>query len=673
MAQTLAQDIDFNSSAQLLNIRGIIYSGVGSPNGIVIGANIGAIYVDQAASQLWFCINAGTTANYSWIPYGSLYSSSITISSDVQEGHLVGIFGPGAWSQSGNLNVTRFVPSSSGNSTAAFIAGGFVGGTELAATEIYNGSSWNSSGNLNTSRDSAVSAGSQNAAFINGGENATFLSSTETFNGSVWTAGSNSLTSRSAGVGAGSQNAGMITSGGQTLSNLLSTTEIYNGSTWSSSGNLNVSRISAAGGGTQLSGFVTTGAGASSNVLTSTELFNGSSWILSTGVNLARQFSAGSGYQNSAILSGGLAPVAGVSSEIFNGSTWSVSGNLAVSRYDQGSAGTSGTGFVAGGAPQASASAIASENHIQSTYRVLTYRDYPAAQNIGIAVNVSQTQNNASLIRGVLPSNIVSPYFKQSSLSASVVYNNQFFGLTKFNNDVYPSIASSITSGQVSSLSVTKTGQLIINLSANNSLSNLFYPGMLLNISNTGTGIPNGNYPIVGGSYTAPIIKFQSAVVTGGEALLITPTHGKVIFNLQANAILSGSTFGPNNSAALSIQLIPPAGSSTQAAAALGPLIRVGDILQIPYGTTTATGSFFNYGSYQIQNVSYVGQSVVIVTVYQIRPLAASEFLVNGLSVYSQVVHSPVCLDDDSILLGLNSRVNVVGNPGFDDSCLGPV
>ena len=89
-------------------------------------------------------------------------------------------------------------------------------------------------------------------------------------------------------------------------------------------------------------------------------------------------------------------------------------------------------------------------------------------------------------------------------------------------------------------------------------------------------------------------------------------------------------------------------------------------------GTTTAIGSFYNYGSYQIQLLSTAG-SVLTATVYQVRPLQSNETNINNVAIYSQVVHSPVCLDDDSILLGLNSRMNVVSNPAFSDASSGPV
>ena len=485
MVQSIVKDIDFVSAAPLLNIRGAIYSGVGSPNGIVIGANPGAIYVDQAASQLWFCINAGTAANYSWIPYGSLYNTVIPIATDVQEGHLVGIFGPGVWSLSGNLNVTHVLGAGFGAQNSILVAGGTndAGSIAITTTELFNGSSWSSTGNLNISRRAHEGTGSLNAGLVTGGQlggTANSLSSIELFNGSVWTSGANNMTqSRSFHVISGSQSATLANGGIGIV--VLTTTELFNGSSWSSggsAGNLNTAREQHFGGGTQQASLIGGGFNGSFQFNTS-ELFNGTSWIFSSNMALTRVLAGGSGSQNSALVSGGTITIGGngiSSSELFNGTTWSFSTNLNISRKEHVGSGLQNLGIATGGINGAGNPILSTEIHSQSTYRVLTYRDYPSASNIGIAVNVSNSSLSASLIQGVLPSNIITPYYQQSSLSASVVYNNQFFGLTKFNNDTYQSIASSITNSQVGGMAIVSTGNMQITLSTNNnSLTNIFY------------------------------------------------------------------------------------------------------------------------------------------------------------------------------------------------------
>lgn len=674
-SQAIIQDIDFNISntAYLPNIRGVMYSGVGSPNNVVMGANIGAIYVDTAAAQLWFCITASSTSNYSWIPYGSTLTSNIPISSDVQEGQLVGIFGAGSWSLSGNLNTSRISFSGCGSQNAALITGGSdnAGASSIiSSTEVFNGSTWSLSGNMNFSRDFTAGLGSTNAAIIAGGYNdqVHVLSSTELFNGSTWTSSANMNVSRLEFSGFGSQNAGVVNSGFNGAFKASLTSETFNGSTWVFSGNINTTRFFPIDSGTLNSGLAVGGQSTAALSLKTSELFNGTVWSFSGNLNISRSAAAGSGSQNSTLVSAGsLNGAALTSSETFNGSTWSFSNNLNISRIQLVGQGAPNAGLVSGGYSDGLQTPFnTSELHNQSIYRVLTYKDYPAASNIGIAINTTNTTLTASLIKGVFPSNIVSPYYNQTSTIPYVVNNNQFFGLSKFNNDTYATVAASITNGQVVSLSVTNTGQIQLNLSTNNSLTNIFCYGMLLNITNTGTGIASGNYPIVGGSsYTGPIIRNASATVTGGEALLIKPMHGKLMYGFQSN--ISSTTLNGLN--ALNVTIT---NNGNMGLTALTQMIKIRDVIQIPYGTTVSTGSLSNYGSYQIQLLSTTG-SVLTATVYQIRPLTLAENNVSNVSIMSQIVHNPICLDDSDVLLGLNSRMNLVGNPGYDDSAAGAV
>jgi len=500
-SEQIVQDIDFVSTATVPNVRGVIYSGVGSPNNVVSGANTGAIYVDIAGNQIWFCLTANTLSNYAWVPYGSVYTSSITVDNAVQEGQLVGIFGAGAWSLSGNLNVSRSAPANAGSQNAAVVSGGLnASSNAVSSTELFNGSSWVASGNLNVSRDGHTSSGSQNAGLVAGGKNvASNFSSTELFNGSTWTTSGNMSFSRSFFAGSGSQNAGLVF-GGLPAGISGNSSEIFNGATWALSGNLNATRNSFGGAGSQNAGLASGGSNAGGSTILTNELFNGSTWIFTGNLNVSRNQQASAGSQNAGLVNGGTDTNGNAvsSTELFNGSTWTFSGNSNVSRIIPSGCGSQGAGLVSGGQNAAAAIFLTTELHNQTTYRTLTYKDYPAAASVGIAVNVSATANTASLIQGIFPSNVVSPYYQQSSLSSAIVYNNQFFGLTKFNNDAYPAVASSITNGQVGALSVTNTGNLQLTIATGNSLTNSWCYGMLLNISNTGTGIASGNYPIVG-------------------------------------------------------------------------------------------------------------------------------------------------------------------------------
>ena len=654
-SEQIVQDLDFVSTATVPNVRGVIYSGVGSPNNVVSGANAGAIYVDIAGNQIWFCLTANTLSNYAWVPYGSVYTSSITVDDPTQEGQLVGIFGAGAWSLSGNMIQSRSFAAAGGSQNAAYMSGGTAALAQITS-ELFNGSTWTASGNMTSSRNEFVGCGSQNAGVVAGNGTVGALNTSELFNGSTWTASGNLTQSRSLSAGSGSQNASFVAGSSTGAAN---TSELFNGSTWTASGNLTQSRNQLIGCGSQNSGLIAGGGVSPENT---SELFNGSTWTASGNLTQSRVNSISAGSQNASLVAG--SSVAGKNtSELFNGSIWSLSGNLNVSRQDSAGTGAQNAGLIAGNGVGV---ANTTELHNQTTYRTLTYKDYPAAASVGIAVNVSSTANTASLIQGIFPSNIVSPYYQQSSLSSAIVYNNQFFGLTKFNNDTYPAVASSITNGQVGALSVTNTGNLQLTIATGNSLTNSWCYGMLLNISNTGTGIASGNYPIVGGtSYTNPIIKYTGTAPSGGENLLITPLHGKLMYGFTSNI----TTTTLNGLNALNITLT---NNGNMSITAMSQMVRIGDIIQLPYGTTPATGSLWNYGSYQIQLLSTAG-SVMTATVYQVRPLSLAENNVSNVSIMSQIVHNAVCLDDDSILLGLNSRMNVTGNPGYSDGANGPV
>ena len=100
---------------------------------------------------------------------------------------------------------------------------------------------------------------------------------------------------------------------------------------------------------------------------------------------------------------------------------------------------------------------------------------------------------------------------------------------------------------------------------------------MLLNVTNTGTGFASGIYPIINGSYTSFTIKNTATTVTGGEALLITPQHGRVMYGFTSN-VTSTTLNGIN---ALNITLT---NNGNCGLTAMQQFVRIGDIISIPYG-----------------------------------------------------------------------------------------
>jgi hypothetical protein len=134
--------------------------------------------------------------------------------------------------------------SSAGSSTAALAFGGanYPTTSNLAVTEVWNGSTWTEVNDLNTGRESIGGCGTSTAAQANGG-GATYPSSavynvTEQYNGTSWTEVNNLNTARDAfGYGSpGTQSASMAM-GGKGASPVPKCTlvETFNGTSWSTS------------------------------------------------------------------------------------------------------------------------------------------------------------------------------------------------------------------------------------------------------------------------------------------------------------------------------------------------------------------------------------------------------------------------------------------------------
>lgn len=672
MSQNRIQNQDFKSTASAVHFKSTIYTGTGSPNLVVTSPNVlpGCIYIDQMSSQLWYATTS-TPSTYQWLPLGSIITNNIAIDPRVQEGDLVGIFGSGAWTAtSANLNISRFQHAAAGSLNATIVSAGQNGTTALSSSELYNGSTWALEGNLSTSRQAHSGSGSLNASFVSGGASSSFagtISSTELFNGTSWSTSGNMNISRYGHGAAGTQGAGIVSGGTIVSGSTLSSTELFNGSVWNTNGNMNATRFLLANAGSQnatiaVAGDTNSSGGTSTSVV---EIFNGSTWVYTGNLIISRETHFSAGSQNATLISGGRnsggLTNAFTNTELFNGSSWILSsGNMNVSRMFVAGSGVQSGALAIAGSSNGSVALINAEFHSQNTYRKLTYSDYPASANIGLAINTTNTSLTASVLTGLLPSNFVPSSFRQDSVTPTLIYNNLFFGISKFNNEY----ESYLLDGSYSctNVSFAVTGQVILNMQ--NTL-NWFFPGMLLSVtSGTPASIPSGIYPVVGGTAQNPIIRNSGNTFSGNISLSVFPTYGHRIGGLQVNT----ATTTYNNLPAINITVTIP--NTTMTSGQFARLFQIGGVVQIPFGTNTATGSMWSYGAYPIQLISSAGN---VLTVYQTRQTFLAENNISNVTVLQGVVINSTCLNDDDILLGLNSRMGLINNPNWDDSATGVV
>jgi len=113
---------------------------------------------------------------------------------------LIGIFGPGAWSNaSANINVARAQSVSSGSEYAGWQAGGVDALGNISSTELFNGTSWLMSANSLLTAPATPGTGnlrrlhgggSQSSAWALGGQglaDTNVYSFMQVFNGDTWT------------------------------------------------------------------------------------------------------------------------------------------------------------------------------------------------------------------------------------------------------------------------------------------------------------------------------------------------------------------------------------------------------------------------------------------------------------------------------------------------------
>lgn len=649
MSQTLIRNEDFKSGSTFNNVRGILYRGNGTPTNRVNAANAGAIYLDQYTGQLWMSLNSGEPAT--WIPYFTDVTSSVRIASDVQEGDLVGIYGAGSWSASGNLNNRRWDAGCAGsNQKSTVVAGGSTQGNfpSMALVELFNGSAWYNGSNINTARMNLSGLGSQNAGLMAGGGTAirgfiaSTYSTTEIFDGSTWSTSGTLLQARQNAVAFGTVNAGLI-AGGISFNNVYGTCESFNGATWTSINSLNAAKCDAAGIGSQNSGLLAGGVTSvgGTNKVFLTEFFNGSSW--SSGCNLVndRYASAVNGSQNAGLISGGVTFGGATNiSELFNGSAWNSGSNANNARYYHIGGGTPSSGLVAGGTTDGILPSSATELHTQSIYRKLNFSNVQSANNVGLAYNTSNTSLTASVMRG--------------DVSGDIVSGISWFGLSRFNNpqtDVY--VTS--TTATISSISSTITNQGVLNLST--TLTGGFAKGGLLKVSN------GDLIPIIGGTSIAPVVRWENVSTSASTSLTVGCVWGQRIYFDATLSITASST-----------TITFSQGPSSLTFNYQG---RVGDVLYVPYSSVSGTnGSAVFYGTYLVTNVSQSSSGNAMYTADSLTSSFAGviETNIGGAILYQQLVNASVqktnnkfSLDSADLVLGFRNKLRIPLDPYNDD------
>ena len=285
-----------------------------------------------------------------------------------------------AWSSGGNMGTARYELTGGGTQTAAIGAGGYLPGLSPFAgaknTETYNGTSWSPVANMNQGKHEAgMFAGTQTAALIAGGYAGTSnLSASESWNGSAWTNTSGLNTARRGTFrGMGTQTAAVCIGGTETA--VSAAVESWNGSSWTTVTSLPTATRQGASSGTQTAGLIF--GGATPSVTGSSLTYNGSTWTAVNSLNTARNGLAGSngpqGTQTSALAFGGTTGTVTGATESWGGTSWTtLPATLATPRTTAGGAGSNTAALIFGGAVAPGPRTAATEAFIGVAVQTIT-------------------------------------------------------------------------------------------------------------------------------------------------------------------------------------------------------------------------------------------------------------------------------------------------------------
>ncbi len=621
MSQQILQTTDFASGNVVHNVQGVLYRGEGSPLGQKTSTQLGAIYIDITSGNLWLANSI--SSNTGWQPFYSQITTGITVSSDVQEGDLIGIYGAGTWAASGNLTASKTGLSGFGSSSAGVMAGGINVTPLFSVSELFNGVTWTASGNMSQSKFSTGSAGSQNAGLIGGGFTTALTSVSETFNGTAWSTTGNLTQSKYLVTGAGSLNAGLMLGGNNAAS--VSTSELFNGATWVAGSGLTQTKQDVTAFGSQNAAAVSGGTTSGSVNFSTSELFNGSTWNTAAVISQTKSGAGGDGSQNSGLMAGGSNSVGSSVTELFNGTTWSLSGALPQTVFEGASSGSQKGAFVAGGISGATVLNI-SQIHSQSTYRRLNYPNLPSATNIGMAYNVSSTTSSASLCRGDIPNTRIA--------------SQNMFGFSKHTQE-----SSIVLEATRNITSITASGQTaIITTSSNTNICN----GMLLQISNASNTNNNGLFPVISFSGGTQItVKNPNAVTQASATGTVQLIYGNRLSGLTTTSItVTGGS---------AVLTFSSAGGLS--ASNFQRLVKVGGNIYIPYSATSGSaGSSINWGTYRI---TAVGSLTVTVTTLNAAAATEASIACTAVEYFAQCFTEKV-VPTGSFIMGFNNRLGLV-------------
>lgn len=214
-----------------------------------------------------------------------------------------------AWSSSGDLNTENSGMGTAGVQNSALCFGGYTENDGyFATTQKFNGMLWSYTNSLSVQKYLIGGVGTSNAALCFGGNaNGSNVSATERFNGKTWsTSGEGSLTAAKYGVGGvGTQYAALCFGGYAT--SIQSTTERNISATWTSVGQtLNVGRIYPGSAGVYNNAICFGGAIFISPYYTSwTEKFNGTVWSMDSLLITAKSQPGSSGSSTNPLCFGG--------------------------------------------------------------------------------------------------------------------------------------------------------------------------------------------------------------------------------------------------------------------------------------------------------------------------------------------------------------------------------
>lgn len=379
--------------------------------------------IDWSDEQDWTVYNQSFTNTIPVVNVSasvSIYTTSTNASISV--GDLVGIYGPGSWTISGNTNLARYASGAGGQQASALVTGGTTDGNVTLSTELFNGSSWNNTNPLNIFSQSTV-GGSQIAAYATGS-----ATNTQLFNGTIWSFSGNISDTRVSSASGGSQNAGIIAGGITTA--VSSKVELFNGSSWSVASSVNLAKQYPSGSGSVSAMFYAAGA-TQSNINNNTELFNGSSWAFSGNIVVAKFTTMSAGSSSCGIIADGSTSVGATptnQTEHFNGSNWySSTLSNGSKRFVTGTGSQNATVLIGGLTAGATSQ---TELYNQNIYRkIVNMTDFRSAQNIGIAFDVTSTTLSVKFNGYIDNINVTS---SNSAITTVAQWINKFVTLPRF-------------------------------------------------------------------------------------------------------------------------------------------------------------------------------------------------------------------------------------------------